>query len=241
MNKFYSTEKEILAWLKENMGLNNNPTFTFVEDEVYGLVVDVKGNLSFYAQHHSFIPVKFNFVDGILDFSHNKLTSLDFAPREITRKFNVSHNLLASLKGSPKIAEYFECSYNKLTSLEGGPDEVPEEYDCSHNLLSSLKGSPMEVGDLICSHNNLSSLQYSPKKCRAIEANSNNIQTLEFIPSFVEDGVFLHDNPLLSIQTSSDNWVTYDELVIYSNAFKEKKLLENIIVPTLKSNSINKL
>ena len=66
-------------------------------------------------------------------------------------QFNISHNRLKSLAGSPKVVGsiwrkgYFRCSHNLLQSLEHGPEVVYGDYDVSKNPLSDISSLPRTV------------------------------------------------------------------------------------------------
>ena len=109
----------------------------FLDDHVKGYwnlndegVVDVYGDFDCFNKGLSdFKGIVFGKVDGDFDYSHNNLSSLEGAPKEVTGHFDCSYNNLTSLKGSPKkVGLSFYCSHNKLTSLEGCPKEVGEVF-----------------------------------------------------------------------------------------------------------------
>ena len=61
---------------------------------------------------------------------------------------NVSHNKLTSLEGAPKsVLGYFYCSNNNLKSLEGGPEEVGGVFFCYNNELENLLYAPKTAGE----------------------------------------------------------------------------------------------
>lgn len=69
----------------------------------------------------------------------------DFSKITVLGYFNISHNNLTSLKGSPKKVNRLICSGNNLTSLEGGPYIVEETISAFNNKITSLKGAPMFI------------------------------------------------------------------------------------------------
>jgi len=97
-------------------------------------------------------------VGGDFSCSHNQLTSLEGAPREVRGDFRCDANGLTSLKGAPeKVGGDFWCHNNRLTSLEGAPREVRVSFWCDNNQLTSLEGAPEKVeGDFTCSRNPIS-------------------------------------------------------------------------------------
>jgi len=92
--------------------------------------------------------------------SSNKLTSLEFCPKEVGGNFGCSSNKLTSLEFCPKeVGGNFGCYNNQLTSLEFCPKEVGGYFYCSVNQLTSLEFCPKEVGgEFWCSFNKLTSL-----------------------------------------------------------------------------------
>jgi hypothetical protein len=109
--------------------------------------VDVDGEVNITSMGLAQIPVKFGYVSGYVDCSHNNLTSLNGAPREVGGDFWCQRNKLTSLNGAPReVGGNFMCYKNNLTSLKGAPREVGEDFWCQRNKLTSLKGAPREVG-----------------------------------------------------------------------------------------------
>jgi hypothetical protein len=98
-------------------------------------VVDVDGDFNCFNKGISdFIGIKFGKVNGDFDCSHNNLSSLEGAPKEVTGNFDCSYNNLTSLKGSPKEVGFgFYCQNNSLTSLDGVPKEVGGFFYFDHN------------------------------------------------------------------------------------------------------------
>jgi len=138
------------------------------------------------------------------DFScyNNKLTSLEFCPKEVSGYFGCSSNKLTSLEFCPKeVGGYFWCSNNKLTSLEFCPKEVSGHFYCSYNQLTSLEFCPKEVGgDFNCSDNQLTSLEFCPEKVGGnFWCSFNKLTSLEFCPKEVGGNFDCSDNKLTSL------------------------------------------
>jgi hypothetical protein len=93
-----------------------------------------------------------------------ELSQLPVNFENITGNFNLTHNHLTTLYGSPStVGGGFFCSNGKLTSLQGGPDYVKGGFSCSHNKLTSLQGGPSFVGGgMSCASNPLKSLEGIP-------------------------------------------------------------------------------
>jgi hypothetical protein len=102
--------------------------------------------------------VRFGEVGGYFNCSHNGLTSLEGAPREVRGNFYCSDNGLTSLEGAPReVGGIFDCSRNQLTSLVGAPRVVEGDFYCYNNQLTSLVGAPRVVeGDFRCHDNPVS-------------------------------------------------------------------------------------
>ena len=111
-------------------------------------LVDVDGHFDIRGKRFkSFSGIKFGKVTGSFDCSHNKLTSLQGAPKKVEGSFKCNSNKLTRLIGAPQeVGEDFYCDHNQLTSLEGAPQKVGGYFDCNRNKLTSLEGAPQEVG-----------------------------------------------------------------------------------------------
>ena len=100
------------------------------------------------------IPVNFNKVNGSFDIGHNRLKSLKGSPKHVDESFICSFNLLTSLEHCPSIINgNFLCAENNLPSLNYGPKHVVGTFMVSNNKnLKSLIGGPESVsGDYLCS------------------------------------------------------------------------------------------
>ena len=74
------------------------------------------------------------------------LLSLEGGPKYVRGHYDVSNNLLTSLKYGPNRVGSFVAKSNKLISIKGGPKYVKEDYNVIKNKISSLKGAPYYVG-----------------------------------------------------------------------------------------------
>jgi len=135
--------------------------YTFNDD----LSIDVNGDVSFYGEGLTKLPIKFRNVSGNFYCSYNNLTSLVGGPETVGGDFDCSYNNLTSLVGGPEtVGGDFNCRNNNLTSLVGGPETVGGDFNCRSNNLTSLKGSTEKLGGYFdCSYNKLTSLEGSPK------------------------------------------------------------------------------
>jgi len=110
-------------------------------------LVNVIGDVDLEDKNLTKLPLNFGHVSSYFDCRHNKLTSLEGAPKSIGGDFNCYYNNLASLEGCPKsVGGRFYCFENKLTSLEGCPQVVGSHFCCYNNILTSLRFAPEEVG-----------------------------------------------------------------------------------------------
>lgn len=135
-NEFLKTKREISNWLL-NRGISNT---LLVEDPIYGFVVNVSGDVRLDKKELSYIPVKFNYVNGMFRCDSNKLTSLEFAPESVRFDFFCDSNELTSLEFCPQyVRGSFWCTDNQLTSLAFCPTEVKGGFYCYKN--PALQGS----------------------------------------------------------------------------------------------------
>jgi len=141
---------------------------------------------------------------GYFDCFLNKLTSLEFCPKEVSGSFDCSSNELTSLEFCPeKVSGNFYCYNNQLTSLEFCPEKVSGNFYCSDNQLTSLEFCPKEVGgNFRCSGNQLTSLEFCPKEVGGnFRCSFNKLTSLADIHKRLKkmDGIFYADgNPIKS-------------------------------------------
>lgn len=137
MARLFKTKKSITAWLDKH----NVEHYTLVPDPVYGYVVDLKYGLNLQQSGLRSIPVKFNVVKGDFDIYENKLTTLNFSPKEVEGFFDCSLNNIKSLKGCPRrIVGSFAFSQNPIKKIEDFPDIVGGRVYClSNSKLGNLQ------------------------------------------------------------------------------------------------------
>ncbi len=107
--------------------------------------IDVDGDVDLGVKKLNRIPLEFNYVSGSFYCSYNKLTSLEFGPKEV--------------------GGGFYCSYNKLTSLEFSPKKVGGDFYCINNkLLTNLYGISDYIGGILfCKYETpIGSIIYKP-------------------------------------------------------------------------------
>lgn len=128
----------------------------------------------------------FKYVTEVnIDYSAftNPKSLLEFKfPRYIVKNFKIRNPELLSLEGSPTgVNGDFICQHGELMDLTGGPSYVKGLYMCGSNKISSLIGS------------NIVKIESS---CDFIH---NKITTLEGMPEFIDGGLDVSNNPLMSI------------------------------------------
>ena len=101
-------ENETTLTAEQKEFLNKHTRGSWMVNPTTGMV-DVKGD--FVCRHcgiKTLLGIKFGVVSGSFYCSHNNLTSLEGAPREVGGKFTCSNNPLTSLKGAPeRVGGYF--------------------------------------------------------------------------------------------------------------------------------------
>ena len=131
--------------------------------------VDIFGDVSLKQKELSFLPFKFNKVEGY---------------------FECSQNNLESLQGAPKIVQgSFACNDNKLKTLQGAPQIVQGNFNCGHNLyLKSLEHCPRVIeGFFNCFNCDLVSFEGSPQVIKGnFHSGLNNIHSLRGVPEVIE-------------------------------------------------------
>lgn len=114
-------------------------------------VIDTDGEVHVSTSIHMFtrspnrmIPVKLAVVDGDFIISQRQLKSLENGPHTVAGDYDCSNNQLTSLMYAPKQMSKgasFRCDHNKLISLAHAPHHA-DEFVCYHNLLTTLADAP---------------------------------------------------------------------------------------------------
>ncbi len=151
-----------------------------------------------------FIPVQFKKVDDF-DVSDNMLTSLKGSPK-YAATFSCNNNELTSLEFAPlKVENSFSCYNNSISSLEHCPLVEGSRFNCSHNKLKNLIGLKLKNqnfdGSFVCNYNLLTSLEGSPTTIKGdFQCNSNLLESLEHAPKTVGGDFYAQDNLLSSLK-----------------------------------------
>lgn len=118
------TKNGIKVWL-DKMGIENYKINK-------NLTVNVNGNVDLSNKYLDKIPIQFGSVKGYFDISHNDIEELEGSPIEC-EIFRGDGNKLINLIGSPKKCKYFNCASNNLITLDGHPIEC-ESFYCLNNI-----------------------------------------------------------------------------------------------------------
>ncbi len=217
-HEFLVLEKDICKWLKR-VGITK---YSLVKDIESGemLAVDVFESVDLRGKNLTFIPVKFNKIDG---------------------GFNCSENRLLSLKGSPfEVTRGFYCLKNSLTDLEGATKHIRGDFNCGHNLLTSLKGAPQHVpGAFECYGNFLETLEFGPKYVgQNYECENNSLINLDFLPEKVDGFFICNGNDIVLEKYGIEDMIHFGHVAQKAKAYKEKELLSNSI--EINSSSMDK-
>ena len=131
-------------------------------------------------------------VDGDVHLSYKGLVKIPLQFNSVSGLFDVSHNQLKSLDGSPRVCQTFNCSYNQLINLEGGPRKTLQSYYCNNNQITSLMGSPIEIyQNFVCHNNLLENLNYCTQHLAFLSCFNNPFKSLKGI-----EKIRIHDNTL---------------------------------------------
>ena len=93
--------------------------------------IDVDDSVDLFNYNLNKIPLKFNKVNGYFDISHNNITSLEGSPKIVTSWFDCSHNKLTNLKGIETVDRFIFCNNNPLESLEGYNNDY-DKLECEY-------------------------------------------------------------------------------------------------------------
>ncbi len=157
------------------------------------------------------LPFKFNKVNGGFNMSGNLITSLKNCPNEVNGFFDCSDNEIESLEGSPSIVNgWYYCNQNsKLQSLKGCT-QIVHGFDCSDcKNLESFIGGPVEItqDDYIASNlDSINSLKGLPDEIFG-EINLSvcvNIKNLEYLPSEIKGDLRLYKSSITKFDSISN-------------------------------------
>jgi hypothetical protein len=131
--------------------------------------------------------------DGIVDAQEVNLSNknLLYIPIQFGKvsTFDVSHNQLLSLRGSPKEVDLFFCDNNSLATLAGAPEIVSTNFDCKHNPnLTSLKHCPKKAKLFFCEYTSINSIEFFDCEFeRFVHSSINGSVIKELKNSYVYD------------------------------------------------------
>lgn len=193
--------------------------YTILEHSIYGFVVNVNSDVDLFAKELSFIPVKFNCIEG---------------------NFNCSYNQLVNLVGCPdRVEGNFNCSWNKLINLEHCPSSIGGSLYCEMNKLNSLSGCPEVVkADMIASSNNLMNLSGAPSKVLGVlDLKDNFIGSINVSPECEYNTVVLHNNPLTIKDLEAQQLPQFER--IYLGKYDDDYLTRKDVVVFLEKQSLS--
>ena len=85
------------------------------------------------------LPLKFNKINGFINFSSNRLTSLEGSPMEINNSFWCNFNRLTSFEYTPKIIRGgLDCRFNNIKTFEHFPSYIKYYFWCDHNPIEEV-------------------------------------------------------------------------------------------------------
>jgi len=102
-------------------------------------LVSVDGDVDLNNRHLTEIPIPFKEVSGILNCSHNKLTSLKNCPQTVGDNFYCDNNQLTSLEYCPEtVGGGFYCGYNQITNFDGLPEFFEQFINLRNNPVNEI-------------------------------------------------------------------------------------------------------
>ena len=98
--------------------------------------IDVDECVNLYNYRLTKLPLKFNKINGFINFSSNRLTSLEGSPMEINNSFWCNFNRLTSFEYTPKIIRGgLDCRFNNIKTFEHFPSYIKEYFGCLFNPI----------------------------------------------------------------------------------------------------------
>ena len=85
------------------------------------------------------LPLKFNKINGFINFSSNRLISLEGSPMEINNSFWCNLNRLTSFEYTPKIIRGgLDCRFNNIKTFEHFPSCIKYYFCCDDNPIEEV-------------------------------------------------------------------------------------------------------
>lgn len=135
----------------------------------------------------TYLPIKFNIIEGNFSCHNNKLITLRGAPQEVSGSFICSSNELTSLEYAPQIVgKVFNCQYNKITTLKFKHRAIHIFY-CPNNQLTEIDMIPNGVSLFHCTDNYISSFSQDcvidqSSKMKTMNLANNKFTSCKTIP-----------------------------------------------------------
>jgi hypothetical protein len=125
-----------------------NPMIALVLPRITKVYLRVfEGDLHLSLKNLKVLPEPtYDLVKGYFYCGKNKLTSLEYSPKEVEGSFYCNDNKLTSLKYAPKkVGVDFWCCWNNLTSLDYAPREVGGDFRCNDNKVNFTESDVRKV------------------------------------------------------------------------------------------------
>lgn len=141
-------------------------------------------------------------INGSLDISYMKLSSLKGCPRVIHSSFHCNSNNLTSLEHGPEVVGMGYYAYNNsLQTLKGCAKKIGKTLDIKKNKqLKNLEGCPEIVYDFYANNCGLETLKGGPKISRIYNVTNNNLKNLHYGPEYIKEAINFGDNPIENLE-----------------------------------------
>ena len=167
--------------------------------------ISVNGDVSFYKQGLSHLPLRFKKVSGFFDMAYNPIKTLKGCPIEIGGDFSCSYTKIKSFDHAPKKVGGILCKGNDIKSTNNIP-YVERNIIISENKLESLDGIQEIInGNFYCGHNELKSLEPVIEVKGHLMADRNKLSDFYSIPKVpINKKIWLNNNKFEFIYSAFD-------------------------------------
>lgn len=171
-------------------------------------------------------------INGSLDLSYMKLSSLKGCPRIIHSNFHCNSNNLTSLEHGPEVVGLNYYAYNNsLQTLKGCAKIIGNTLDIKKNKqLKNLEGCPEFVYDLDANDCGLETLKGGPKISRNYNVTNNNLKNLHYGPEYIKEYINFSGNPIENVEGFPKYFSGHSDLYQLSLDSK-KKIRTNLSMP----------
>lgn len=224
-HELFREKQNIEQWL-EDCCIEN---YHLIKDEYYGYTVNCK-DVELSHKNIQHLRVKFNVCRGYFNVSHNELVSLKGSPKKVDKYFDCSHNKIKSLEYSPEIVKNLICNNNQLTHLKHCSALITV-LDASYNSITNIEDIP-KIDFLIrlsLKHNLIHSMKgLQINDCGVMDLSNNQLEDLEGFPNCIS--IILDGNKKLGEYQNLDIVKTYETIREEFNIKREKEKISTIIV-----------